>query len=35
MKLEEHQKAYKEHKENIDRFIEEGIEKNQRNIGYK
>ncbi len=34
MKIEEHQKAYKEHKENIDRSIEEDIEENQRNLGY-
>lgn len=34
MKLEEHEKAYKEHKENVDRAIDEGIEENQRNLGY-
>ena len=34
MKIEEHEKAYEEHKRNIDRAIEEGIERNQRNIGY-
>lgn len=34
MKVEEHEKAYKEHKENIDRSIEQGIEENQRNIGF-
>jgi hypothetical protein len=34
MKLEEHEKAYEEHKKNIDKFIEEGIEKNQRNVGF-
>ncbi len=34
MKIEEHDKAYKEHIDNINRAIEEGIEKNQRNIGY-
>ncbi len=34
MKIEEHEKAYEEHKRNIDRAIEEGIENNQRNIGY-
>ncbi|MBS3071953.1 hypothetical protein J4408_03105 [Candidatus Pacearchaeota archaeon] len=34
MKVEEHEKAYEEHKKNIDRAIEEGIENNQRNIGY-
>ena len=34
MKLEEHEKAYEEHKRNIDRTIEEGIEENQRNLSY-
>ena len=34
MKVEEHEKAYQEHKKNIDRFIEEEIEENQRNIAY-
>jgi len=34
MKIEEHEKAYNEHKKNIDRLIEEGIEENQRNITY-
>lgn len=34
MKIEQHEKAYEEHKKNIDRSIEEGIEENQRNIGY-
>ncbi len=34
MKTEEHEKAYKEHLDNLNRFIEEGIEENQRNIGY-
>jgi|SRR3989344_7656298 len=34
MKIEEHDKAYEEHKKNIDRAIEEGIEGNQRNIGF-
>ena len=34
MKVEEHEKAYEEHKRNIDRSIEEGIEENQRNIAY-
>ncbi len=34
MKIEEHEKAYEEHKRNINRTIEEGIEENQRNIGY-
>ena len=34
MKIEEHEKAYEEHKRNIDKAIEEGIEENQRNIGF-
>ncbi len=34
MRVEEHEKAYEEHKRNIDRAIEEGIEENQRNIAY-
>ena len=34
MKAEEHEKAYEEHKRNIDRVIEEGIEENQRNLAY-
>jgi len=34
MNVEEHEKAYKEHLNNLNRFIEEGIEENQRNIGY-
>lgn len=34
MRIEEHEKAYEEHKKNIDRAIEEGIEKNQRNLAY-
>jgi len=34
MKIEEHEKAYQEHKRIIDKFIEEGIENNQRNISY-
>ena len=34
MKIEEHEKAYQEHKRIIDRIIEEGIEENQRNIAY-
>ncbi|MBI2628844.1 hypothetical protein HYW74_02070 [Candidatus Pacearchaeota archaeon] len=34
MKIEEHEKAYKEHLANIKKAIEEGIEENQRNIGY-
>jgi len=32
MKIEEHEKAYEEHKRNISRAIEEGIEENQRNL---
>ena len=34
MKIEDHEKAYNEHKKNIDRLIEEGIEENQRNIAF-
>ena len=34
MKLEEHEKAYREHLKNIERFIEEGIIENQRNMGF-
>lgn len=34
MIIEEHEKAFEEHKRNIDKAIEEGIQKNQRNIGY-
>ncbi len=34
MKIEEHEKAYKEHLENLNQAIEEGIEENQRNVGY-
>ena len=34
MKIEEHEKAYKEHLNNINRAIEEGVEENQRNLGY-
>jgi len=34
MKVEEHEKAYEEHIRNINRAIEEGIEENQRNLGY-
>ena len=34
MKTEEHEKAYKEHVENLNNAIEEGVEENQRNIGY-
>jgi len=34
MKIEEHEKAYKEHLKNLNKAIEEGIEENQRNVGY-
>jgi len=34
MKIEEHERAYKEHLKNIERAIEEGIEENQRNIAF-
>ena len=34
MKIEEHEKAYKEHLNNLKRAIEESIEENQRNLGY-
>ena len=34
MKIEEHEGAYKEHLKNLNKFIEEGVEENQRNIGY-
>lgn len=34
MKTEEHKKALQEHLENINRAIDQGIEKNQRNIGF-
>ena len=34
MKIEEHEKAYKEHLRSIERAIEEGVEENQRNIGF-
>jgi len=34
MKVDEHEKAYKEHLENLNKAIEEGIDENQRNIGY-
>ena len=34
MKLEEHEKAYAEHLIHINRTIEEGLEENQRNVGY-
>ena len=35
MKIEEHEKAYEEHIRSINRAIEEGIEENQRNLGYR
>ncbi len=34
MKLEEHTKALDEHIRNLNRFIEEGLLENQRNIGF-
>ena len=34
MKIEEHETAYNEHSKNLNRLIEEGVEENQRNIGY-
>lgn len=34
MKKEEHEEAYKEHLNNLNRAIEEGVEENQRNIGF-
>lgn len=34
MKKEEHQKALEEHRRNLDKAIDEGVEENQRNIGY-
>ena len=34
MKVEEHEKAYKEHLHSLNKSIEEGIVENQRNIGY-
>ncbi len=34
MKVEDHEKAYKEHLKNIERAIEEGLEENQRNLGF-
>ena len=34
MKIEEHRKALDEHERNIRRCIDEGIEQNQRNLGY-
>ncbi len=34
MRLEEHRKALEEHDRNIRRCIDDGIEENQRNLGY-
>lgn len=34
MKIEEHQKALNEHIKNLHKAIDEGTEKNQRNVGY-
>ena len=34
MRIEEHEKALGEHEKNIKRCIDEGIEENQRNVGY-
>ena len=34
MKKEEHEKALEEHITNLNKAIEEGVEENQRNIGY-
>ena len=34
MKIEAHEEAYKEHIEKLKRAIEEGVEENQRNIGF-
>ena len=34
MRLEEHRKAVEEHERNIGRCIDDGMEKNQRNLGY-
>lgn len=34
MKVEEHEKAYQEHLRNLNKAIEEGVEDNQRNVGY-
>lgn len=34
MKIEEHEKAYNEHLNNLKRAIEESLDENQRNIGY-
>lgn len=34
MKIEDHESAYKEHIQNIERAIDGGIEENQRNLAY-
>ena len=34
MKVQEHEEALKEHLENIEGAIDEGLEKNQRNLGF-
>lgn len=34
MKIEQHEEAFEEHLRNIERAIDEGIEKNQRNLGF-
>ena len=34
MKIDEHHRAFKEHLQSLQRSIDEGIEENQRNIGY-
>ncbi|MBI3190818.1 hypothetical protein HYZ41_03880 [archaeon] len=34
MRIEEHKKALEEHERNIRRCIDEGLEENQRNLGY-
>lgn len=34
MRIEEHKNALEEHERNIRRCIDDGIEKNQRNLGY-
>ena len=34
MKMEDHVKALEEHRRNLDKCVEEGAERNQRNIGF-
>ena len=34
MKIEQHKEAFAEHLNNINKIIDEGLEKNQRNIGF-